>query len=131
LAIASQQAHTTLVAILLQHGASIHVRDKCGRSPIDIAINAGHDRIVQMLRSGGAGSSNSHTSGFYGSSGHTSSIGSNASHRQDDPVIVDDVISIGCHQSSTTQIVTNPKCRSTGSNSFRLRKSVDENAIIA
>ncbi|XP_042211232.1 L-asparaginase 1-like isoform X3 [Homarus americanus] len=43
-----------IVVWLLQHGASVHIRDKLGRSPLSVAIENDHHKIIELLVKTGA-----------------------------------------------------------------------------
>ena len=40
-----------VVRILLQHGANAHAKDSYGMTPLQLAQDAGHQRIIQILAS--------------------------------------------------------------------------------
>ena len=49
LTIAADKGHHKFVELLLQHNASIDVRNKKGATPLWLACNGGHLEVVQLL----------------------------------------------------------------------------------
>ena len=49
LTIAADKGHHKFVELLLQHGATIDVRNKKGATPLWLASNSGHLEVVQLL----------------------------------------------------------------------------------
>lgn len=49
LTIAADKGHHKFVELLLQHGATIDVRNKKGATPLWLACNSGHLEVVQLL----------------------------------------------------------------------------------
>lgn len=47
--IAADKGHHKFVELLLQHGATIDVRNKKGATPLWLACNSGHLEVVQLL----------------------------------------------------------------------------------
>lgn len=47
--IAAYHNHPQVVRVLLQRGADIHIKDQCGLTALQLAQEAGHRRIVQIL----------------------------------------------------------------------------------
>jgi len=52
--VACCEGHSQVVQYLLDLGASVHVRDRYGDSPLDDAVTFRHMDIVKMLRETGA-----------------------------------------------------------------------------
>ena len=48
---AASHGHTDCVRMLLEHGADTQLTDSFGITPIQQAVNKGHDDIVALLRS--------------------------------------------------------------------------------
>lgn len=48
------ETQQTIVALLLEHGASPHMTDKYGKTPLELAREKGFDKIAQLLIAAGA-----------------------------------------------------------------------------
>ena len=48
------EAQQTIVALLLEHGASPHMTDKYGKTPLELAREKGYEEIAQLLIAAGA-----------------------------------------------------------------------------
>ncbi|MDW3778428.1 ankyrin repeat domain-containing protein [Kluyvera cryocrescens] len=48
------EAQQTIVALLLEHGASPHMTDKYGKTPLELAREKGFEEIAQLLIAAGA-----------------------------------------------------------------------------
>lgn len=49
LSCAAENGHWDIVEMLLAHGANLSVKDKEGKSALDLALKAGHTRTVEVL----------------------------------------------------------------------------------
>jgi lysophospholipase len=52
--VAATGPNLEVLRLLLQKGASVHMRNKAGRTPLFLAANAGMEDRVQLLRQSGA-----------------------------------------------------------------------------
>ena len=52
--VAACEGHLEVVKYLLEHGASVHLRDRFGHSPLDDAVRFGHEEVVEILVNTGA-----------------------------------------------------------------------------
>jgi len=46
---ATYGGHEEMVKILLQHGADPHLKDETGLAAVDMAVESGHDNILQII----------------------------------------------------------------------------------
>ncbi|TET35386.1 MAG: ankyrin repeat domain-containing protein [Planctomycetota bacterium] len=51
--IAADNNRPKIVPVLLEHGAKINIRDERGRTPLDLAVMRGHEKIADLLRARG------------------------------------------------------------------------------
>ena len=51
--IACQRGHRRVVRLLVDKGWDIHARDANGRTPLQLAEEAGHGEVVEVLRKAG------------------------------------------------------------------------------
>ncbi|KAI9250476.1 asparaginase-domain-containing protein [Phascolomyces articulosus] len=52
--VASREGHTEIIEFLLLHGASIHIRDRLGHTPLFVAVAEKRANVVTILRAAGA-----------------------------------------------------------------------------